>query len=441
MRSSPRRSREAQRRRRSPPRPPRTAPRSPTAAATAQRPGYQPGDRRQGREREDRPQRSLLVRLGQEVQEVPRGLAGAAIAVLAAVAALLVPTGEAESAQRGVAISGRAYAFNHMDTFLAGATIRVRELPGLSATTDANGDYVARGPRRHERDPVHRPPGRLPPDRPADVPHPRRADRERQLPDARRRRVQRARGAAPVPLGPDGRPQQCAIVTTASARNVRGVDYETFHGARRTAWPARPPTRSPGARRPIYFNEYVIPDRSQPATSGDGGIIWTEVPAGDLSGDHRRAPTPVRELPRHLQSRAGSSTRTRPWGAYELSPGERPLGAGVVAASVTGTNAKATRNGRVVVATVESGEATRVNAVLRRAGKRVGHTRVDVGTGSRRVRVPVRSSCRQGQGDADREAARRGHRSGQHRSSGPAARFLSGRGRVSSGPPASLPRR
>ena len=32
----------------------------------------QPGDRRQGRGREDRPQRPLLVRLGQEVQEVPR---------------------------------------------------------------------------------------------------------------------------------------------------------------------------------------------------------------------------------------------------------------------------------------------------------------------------------------------------------------------------------
>ena len=36
---------------------------------------HQPGDGGQGRRREDRPQRSLLVRLGQEVQEVPRRLA------------------------------------------------------------------------------------------------------------------------------------------------------------------------------------------------------------------------------------------------------------------------------------------------------------------------------------------------------------------------------
>ena len=38
----------------------------------------EPGDGGQVRPRQDRPQRSLLVRLGQEVQEVPRGLSGAA---------------------------------------------------------------------------------------------------------------------------------------------------------------------------------------------------------------------------------------------------------------------------------------------------------------------------------------------------------------------------
>ena len=78
------------------------------STAGGQRPGWgQPGDRGQGRDREDRPQRSLLVRLGQEVQEVPRGIAGAAIAVLAAVAALLVPgrggVGEAQRERSPVA--------------------------------------------------------------------------------------------------------------------------------------------------------------------------------------------------------------------------------------------------------------------------------------------------------------------------------------------------
>ena len=47
-----------------------------------------------------------------------------------------------------------------------------------------------------------------------------------------------------VPIGPDGRPEQCAIVTTASARNVRGVDFETFRSG-----PARRPRRH-GAGQP-----------------------------------------------------------------------------------------------------------------------------------------------------------------------------------------------
>ena len=104
-----------------------------------------------------------------------------------------------------VTISGRAYAFNHMSTYLSGATIKVREIPGLSATTDAERRLRARGSRRHERHPVHRPARRLQPDRPADVPHPRRGHRERQLPDAGRRRV---RALAAHPRGPArrGRP-------------------------------------------------------------------------------------------------------------------------------------------------------------------------------------------------------------------------------------------
>ena len=45
-----------------------------TAADGGNGQGDEPGDRGQGRGREDRPQRPLLVRLGQEVQEVPRRL-------------------------------------------------------------------------------------------------------------------------------------------------------------------------------------------------------------------------------------------------------------------------------------------------------------------------------------------------------------------------------
>ena len=65
------------------------------------------------------------------------------ICLLTAALALLL-AGSA-GAGESVTISGRAYEFNHMDRFIEGATIRVRERPRLRAVTDANGDYVARG--------------------------------------------------------------------------------------------------------------------------------------------------------------------------------------------------------------------------------------------------------------------------------------------------------
>ena len=71
---------------------------------------------------------------------------GVAALLAAGVIGALGAAGPATSAQRTVAISGRAYAFNHSDTGLAGAVIRVRELPQLSAVADAVGDYVLRVP-------------------------------------------------------------------------------------------------------------------------------------------------------------------------------------------------------------------------------------------------------------------------------------------------------
>ena len=133
-----------------------------------------------------------------------------------------------------------------------------------------------------------------------------------------------------MPLGPDGRPEQCVIVTTASARNVRGVDFETFQertphgvaGATARTKPALPP--------PVYFNESVIPDRSQTETSGDGGIIWTEVPAGTYRVITESASTRFASF--LATCKPGRIVNANPpWGAYELTGKEKPLGAGIVA--------------------------------------------------------------------------------------------------------------
>ena len=212
---------------------------------TGQRSGHEPGHGRQGRDREDRPERSLLVRLGQEVQEVSRRL-GVAALLAAGVIGALGAAGSATSAQRTVAISGRAYAFNHSDTGLAGAVIRVRELPQLSAVADARGRLRAARPGRHQRDPVHRAAARLPPDRPADVPHARRADRKRQLPGPGRRGVQRAFGPALRAARP-GRPP-AGVRDRHDRLGARTCAGSTSRRSRRgppTACPARPRARSP----------------------------------------------------------------------------------------------------------------------------------------------------------------------------------------------------
>jgi hypothetical protein len=334
---------------------------------------------------------------------VPRGLAarrrpswGLAGLVAALACATLAGAGPAASAKPEVTISGRAYAFNHMDTYLAGATIRVRELPRLRAVTDANGDYELEVPDEAVITPYIEPP-------------PGYHQIDLQTFHTRGKPISNANFQVPadaeynglaallaVPMGPDGRPAQCAIVTTASARNVRGVPYETFHertphgvpGATAHAKPALPPA--------VYFNENVIPDRTQTETSEDGGIIWTEVPAGTY---RVITESPSAKFASFLATcEPGRIVNANPpWGAYELSPGERPLGAGVVAGSVTdlGRGQKAGR--RLVIVGFEAAEVLRAKLVLRQAGHAVSATRtIGVQVGDDKLPLPVSPGAERG---------------------------------------------
>jgi hypothetical protein len=312
-----------------------------------------------------------------------------------------------------VTISGRAYAFNHMDTYLAGATIRVRELPRLSATTDANGDYSLEVPDDTNVTPYIEPPDGY---NQIDLQtfHPRGADIENanfQTPGDLEYNGLAA--LLDVPMGSDGRPVDCVIVTTASDRDVRGVDYDTFH--------ARTPHGVPGAQAqtrplvpgPTYFNESVIPDPSKTETSEDGGMIWTEVPAGT----YRVVTTsPSTSFASFLATCAPGRVvnANPPWGAYELSPGEKPLGAGTVAASVIDAAIGRAKGRPAAVLTVRAGEQVGVSAVVFAHGKRVGHRTTGIGRSKDRViRVPLK---RLGEGrrvkvqmqftDAARERAR-----------------------------------
>ena len=294
-----------------------------------------------------------------------RGAAGAAAIV--AVGLGLVAGAPAKGGDT-VTISGRAYAFNHMDTFLEGAKIKVRELPGVSATTDANGDYELKLPDDTTVTPYIDPPDGY-------------NEIDLQTFHTRGEDIENANFQTPgdleynalaalldVPIGADGRPEQCVIVTTASARNVRGVDYDTFHERTPHGVAGATAKSAPKLPKPIYFNENVIPDATQPSTSEDGGIIWTGVPAGSYristkAPGHRFAGFLATCKPGRVVN------ANPPWGAYELKKGEQPLRAGVA----VGTARKIDATRSFVEIKLRIAESLTVRATLRQHGETIGH--------------------------------------------------------------------
>lgn len=205
-----------------------------------------------------------------------RMLLPATIALLAAA----LPAA-ASAAGRSVHISGTAYEFNNVKVKLAGATIKVAEVPSATTTVKADGSYRLTVPGHRTVTPyivaagyhtvylqTFRTDG-------ADLEHV-----NFQTPtDAVAMGLAAIVG---VPFGPDNYPEQCVIVSTFSTRNVRGLgvsfDDFTAYGAHGVAGAIA--SASPALPAPIYFNDKVVPDRSQKRSSVDGGVIWTGVPAG-----------------------------------------------------------------------------------------------------------------------------------------------------------------
>jgi hypothetical protein len=323
------------------------------------------------------------VRLGQEVQEVPRRLAPAL-----ALAAALAIAASASSEQDTVTISGRAYAFNHSDTGLAGAVIRVRELPKLSAVADAKGDYELEVPDETNVTPYIEPP-------------PGYHQIDLQTFHTRGKPIRNANFQTPadaeynglaalldVPLGPDGRPVDCVIVTTASARNVRGVDFETFQARTPHGVAGATARTKPALPGPVYFNESVIPDRTRTETSGDGGIIWTEVPAGVYRGIAESASTRFASFLATCEP-GRIVNANPPWGAYELTGKEQPLGAGIVAGAVDFVGTGSGSGHRLIPVAVNLAEPLRTRIALRQGGQPAARTRTEIFTPPR-DKIPFR---------------------------------------------------
>lgn len=320
--------------------------------------------------------------------------------VLVAIGAALMMLAGAQSASaakpKTVVISGKAFVFNHMNTGISNATIKVREFPKLSTTTDQLGDYRLRVPNDANVTPYIESGG------PDDLTirnkegettgvresvhwneidlqtfHTRGEDIENanfQSPqDAEYEGLKALLGVySGLKSNPEtGRPEQCVIVTTASARNVRDVDFRTYwvntpHGVEGAT-----SVEYPAIDGPMYFNESVLPDPSQPHASNDGGIIWPIVPAGTY-----------RVVTSHPDTRFASFLATckpgrivnanPPMGAYQLNPGEKPRTFSNVAASLAAAKV------------VRKGKRKRTARVVLRSGERIDAT-VSVRVGLRNV--------------------------------------------------------
>ncbi len=295
------------------------------------------------------------------------------IAAVSMVAAGMMVTATMAGAAGTVKISGKTFRFGKRYPVLINALVRVREYPDIWALSDQKGDYeltvpddanvtpyIVSGWNGNYKNPLIDP---LDPN----TQHYNSIDL--QTFHTRGEDIVNANFQTPtdfeynslkallkVKADANGRPQQCVIVTTSSARNVRGVSYDEYwdntpHGV------AGATSRTvPGNLLPSYFNDAVLPDPNQTSSSHDGGIIWATVPTGTY-----------RVITEHPTTRFASFLATcapgrvvnanPPWGAYELSEGEQPLAASNVAASLKG--AKVVRKGqkRLAVLRFEVGEA------------------------------------------------------------------------------------
>jgi hypothetical protein len=303
--------------------------------------------------------------------------------------ALVLLTGvhAAGAADKTVAISGKAYIFNHMDTGISDAPIKVREFPKISTTTDELGDYELKVPDDANVTP-YIPSGEglltrrnLDDNSPVGQVQTHWNEIDLQTFHTRGTAIRNANFQAPadaefaglkallsVPARSDGRPEQCAIVTTASARNIRDVDYRTFEERTPHGEPGATSIEYPALDGPIYFNESVIPDRSKAETSEDGGIIWPIVPTGTYrivtsSPDTRFASFLATCKPGRVVN------ANPPWGAYELSPGEKPLGASNVAGKVVKVKAYRKNGKRLVSLRVKLGEELALNGSYKSVSK------------------------------------------------------------------------
>ena len=228
------------------------------------------------------------------------------VAVAAAPAAAKRPT---------VKLRGTAYAFNAKPV-IAGARVRVAELPSARATTKRDGSYVLTVPSRARVTPYIVAPGYH------SIYLQTFTTGRRDLANVNFQTptedVYRALVALlNVPVDAAGNLVACGIVSTVNTKDIHNLDYKQFRafgahgvaGATASASPPLPP--------PTYFNAQVIPDPAQMVSSDDGGVVWTGVPTG-VYRITARSPT-TRFASFVATCKPGRVVNANPpWGLHEL---------------------------------------------------------------------------------------------------------------------------
>lgn len=251
-----------------------------------------------------------------------RARRSAALASVLAIFALAVIAPGA-SAKGGsvppIHVRGTVYTFDNQVP-IAGATVGVAELPGVTATSGPDGTYDLVVPGGTKFTPY------------SDAPGHHRIYLQTWVSQGR------DMGGVNFQMPTDGAfnllsiilaaPRQngelvnCAVVSTFSTVNVRDVPFSDFvsYGAHGVANATA--TASPALPKPVYFNESVIPDPSRTFSSIDGGVVWAIVPAGvyRFTAQH---PT-TRFAPFRATCAPGRVVNANPTqGFYELRPDEQ----------------------------------------------------------------------------------------------------------------------
>jgi hypothetical protein len=253
-----------------------------------------------------------------------RRLAGALLAALA-VTALAAPVAGAAKKKANpplppVHMSGIVYTFDNQEP-IAGATVGVAEVPGLTTTSGPDGSYDLVVPDGTRLTPYASAPGHHTLHHQTYVSAGRDINRvNHQIPTDGTYNALAALVA--VPLDANGDPVQCAVVSTFSTSDVRNATHQEFvdYGAHGVAGATASAT--PALPKPTYFNDAVLPDASRTSSSHDGGVIWPIVPAGVYRFEAQHPST--RFAPFRGTCAAGRVVNASPTrGFYELFGGEQ----------------------------------------------------------------------------------------------------------------------